>query len=157
MRQSKISSNTAPTLKLLPMSLTNINWYIWSSLIESKKMLTSKWSWEFITFCSCKEAVKSIFNVLKIDNSKSLWQLVQLIEMCSKNTNVLFHKCLSTDAFVEAFLASLKRVRGKHKVVATLEKKDAKIRWSKAENQLLGLIQIWADTFMMREDDFPGF
>ena len=23
--------------------------------------------------------------------------------------------------------------------------------------QLLGLIQIWADTFMMKEDQFPGF
>lgn len=31
------------------------------------------------------------------------------------------------------------------------------MRWEKAEQKLLGLIQMWSDTFMMQEDEFPGF
>jgi hypothetical protein len=33
-----------------------------------------------------------------------------------------------------------------------IESKEVRLRWEKAEFQLLGLIQIWADTFMMQED-----
>jgi DNA-binding FrmR family transcriptional regulator len=66
---------------------------------------------------NCKETAKQIYAVLKVDNSKRFYQVVQLIEACSKNTNKLFHKCLSTDAFVDVFLSALKRVRGKHKVI----------------------------------------
>ena len=32
-----------------------------------------------------------------------------------------------------------------------------RIRREQTENQLLSLIQIWSDTFMMKEDQFPGF
>ena len=32
-----------------------------------------------------------------------------------------------------------------------------KKRWDKIENLLLYLIQLWADTFMMMEDENPGF
>lgn len=106
---------------------------------------------------SCKEAAKQIYQVLLVDNSKRFYQLVSLLEACSKNSNRLFHRCLSTTAFADAFLSSLKRVRGKHKVMQKMESKEVRNRWEKAEFQLLGLIQIWADTFMMQEDEFPGF
>lgn len=90
--------------------------------------------------------------MLLVDNSKRFYQLVNLIDSCSKNTNKLFHTCISTDAFADAFLNSLKRVRGKHKVMQKIESKEVRLRWEKAEFQLLCLIQIWADTFMMQED-----
>lgn len=32
-----------------------------------------------------------------------------------------------------------------------------KKRWDKIEDLLLYLIQLWADTFMMLEDEYPGF
>jgi hypothetical protein len=89
---------------------------------------------------SCKEVAKQIYQVLQIDNSKRFFQLVCLIDACSKNTNKLFHKCLSTAAFAEALLTSLKRVRGKHKVMQKMESKEVRLRWGKAEFQLLGLI-----------------
>lgn len=73
------------------------------------------------------------------------------------NSNRLFHKCISTDEFADAFLGSLKRVRGKHKIASKLETKQVRLRWEKAEQKLLGLIQMWSDTFMMQEDEFPGF
>jgi lipoate-protein ligase A len=106
---------------------------------------------------SCKEAAKQIFQVLKVDNSKRFSLVVHLIEACSKNGNLMFHKCISTDAFVDVLLASLKRVRGKHKVIKKLETKSVSLRWESSESRLLGLIQVWADTFMMKEDEFPGF
>jgi len=89
---------------------------------------------------SCKETARQIFLVLKIDNSKRFSKVVHLIEACSKNGNLIFHKCVSTDAYVDVLLASLKRVRGKHKVIKKLETKAVSLRWENSESQLLGLI-----------------
>jgi len=53
-------------------------------------------------------------------------------------------------------LKLLERKRGKgikHKFYP----KDMKLRWDKIESILLYLVQLWADTFMMVEDEFPGF
>jgi len=36
-------------------------------------------------------------------------------------------------------------------------KQPERMRREATERQLLGLIQIWADTFMMEEDQYPGF
>jgi hypothetical protein len=38
-----------------------------------------------------------------------------------------------------------------------LESKEKKAQWEKVEEQTLSLIQLWADTFMMLEDKYPGF
>ena len=54
------------------------------------------------------------------------------------------------------FLKLLERKRGKglkHKFYT----KDVKKRWDRIEEVLLYLIQLWADTFMMMEDEYPGF
>jgi hypothetical protein len=50
----------------------------------------------------------------------------------------------------------LERKRGKgikHKFWS----KDVKKRWDKIEDILLYMIQLWADAFMMLEDEYPGF
>lgn len=43
------------------------------------------------------------------------------------------------------------------KVKLKVMKKPERWRREKTESQMLGLIQCWADTFMMEEDQYPGF
>lgn len=81
-----------------------------------------------------------------------------MLDACSKNGTALFHKCLATDAFINPFLNQLKISRGKmNKVKLKVMKKPERLRRENSEKQLLGLIQTWADTFMMEEDQYPGF
>ena len=37
------------------------------------------------------------------------------------------------------------------------ENKKVALKWEHAQRKLLGLVQAWADTFIMLEDDYPGF
>ena len=84
--------------------------------------------------------------------------MVQLIDFCSKNGNVMFLKALSSKPFVNGLLNVLKITRGKiNKVKLKLLSKQVRLRREQSETQLLALIQMWADTFMMKEDQFPGF
>jgi hypothetical protein len=58
--------------------------------------------------------------------------------------------------YAQTFVKLLERRRGKglkHKFWS----KEVKKRWDLIEDTLLYLIQLWADTFMMYEDEFPGF
>ena len=85
-------------------------------------------------------------------------QLVQVVEFCSKNGNIVFLKALSAKVFENALLNLLKMSRGKmNKVKLKLMKQKERIRRTQTEQQLLGLIQMWADTFMMKQDEFPAF
>ena len=107
---------------------------------------------------SCAELAKEILRLSSSDNSIVLQQLVQVIEFCSKNGNVLFLKALSTRVFEQPFLKMLMIKRGKmNKVKLKLMKQQVRMRREQTENQLLALVQMWADTFMMKEDDFPSF
>ena len=38
-----------------------------------------------------------------------------------------------------------------------LESKEKRALWQQVEDKTLSLVQLWADTFMMYEDRFPGF
>lgn len=70
----------------------------------------------------------------------------------------MFLKALSSKPFVNALLNTLKICRGKlNKVKLKLLSRQVRLRREQTEAQLLSLIQIWADTFMMKEDQFPGF
>ena len=107
---------------------------------------------------SCAELAKEILRLSSSDNSIVLQQLVQVIEFCSKNGNVMFLKALSTRVFEQPFLKMLTIKRGKmNKVKLKLMKQQVRMRREQTENQLLALVQMWADTFMMKEDDFPSF
>ena len=106
----------------------------------------------------CGACCRSILSVLQKEgnNSKRILLAVELLELCSKNGDLNFHKYIGTKKFAFAFLKLLERRRGKgikHKFYT----KDVKRRWDKIEEELLYLIQLWADTFMMMEDDYPGF
>ena len=62
---------------------------------------------------SCAELAKEILRLSSSDNSIVLQQLVQVIEFCSKNGNVMFLKALSTRVFEQPFLKMLMIKRGK--------------------------------------------
>lgn len=99
-----------------------------------------------------------MLHFLKHKNHKIVKLTLELMEICSKNGNLQFHKNLSTQEFSDQFLVLLKRRRGKTGLFAKkLESTEKKIQWFKVEEQVLSLIQLWADTFMMYEDKFPGF
>ena len=67
----------------------------------------------------------------------------------------MFHKALSAKPFVKAFLGLLKISRGTiNKVKLKLLTRPVRLRREQTEAQFLGLVQIWADTFMMKEDEF---
>jgi hypothetical protein len=104
----------------------------------------------------CGSCCRAILSVLQGNNSKRILLAVELLELCSKNGDLNFHKYIGTKKFASAFLKVLERRRGKgikHKFYS----KDVKKRWDKVEELLLYLVQLWADTFMMMEDDYPGF
>mmetsp|Transcript_15100 Transcript_15100/g.20507 ORF Transcript_15100/g.20507 Transcript_15100/m.20507 type:complete len:83 (+) Transcript_15100:234-482(+) len=70
----------------------------------------------------------------------------------------MFLKALSTRVFEQPLLAMLKISRAKmNKVKLKLMKQQVRMRREMTEKQLLALVQMWADTFMMKEDDFPAF
>ena len=97
-----------------------------------------------------------MISILKSTNSKKLILCVELLEICSKNCDLNFHRYIGTKQYAQVFLKLLERWRGKgfvHKFYTNEMKK----RWDKIENLLLYLIQLWADTFIMKEDENPGF
>ena len=87
----------------------------------------------------CGATCRSILTVLQSNNSKRILLAVELLELCSKNSDLNFHKYIGTKKFSGVFLKLLERKRGKgikHKFYT----KDVKRRWDKIEEQLLYLI-----------------
>jgi len=107
---------------------------------------------------NCEQAVKAIANVLMIDNSVRVFTAAKLLETLSKNSSLLFHMMNSRKALCTAYLQAVHRSRpGKLTIKNKLEQKTVKMRWEQSDLLLLGLIQLWADTFMMMEDKYPGY
>jgi hypothetical protein len=71
-----------------------------------------------------KEASTIIVQLLKQDNSVTVFGVVRLLEFLSKNTSPIFHQYLASKNHSEAFLLALRRVRGKKSLKNKLEKKD---------------------------------
>ena len=62
-------------------------------------------------------------------------------------------KAISTTPFVNPLLNMLKISRGKlNKVKLKLLSRPVRMRREQTEKVLLSLVQMWADTFMMKED-----
>lgn len=105
----------------------------------------------------CRAAIARIQTVLRSGKAVRTLLALHLLEVCSKNGSVYLHKMLATPVFCETLLRLLKRRRGKGGLMAKLEKKEKKRVWFDVEEKTLYLVQLWADTFMMHEDDFPAF
>ena len=103
------------------------------------------------------EASRSILKVLKTSNSKRVLLAMELLEIASKNGDKQLHRYLSTTEYAKVFLRLLERKRGKGYFKHMADSKDTKRRWDSIEHMLLYLIQLWADTFIMHEDEYPGF
>ena len=87
----------------------------------------------------CRGACKIILQILNSTNSKRIVLCIQLVEICSKNGDLLFHKYIGTKSFASVFIKLLERKRGKgikHKFYT----KDMKKRWDQIEELLLYLI-----------------
>lgn len=87
----------------------------------------------------CGSCCRTILVVLETNNSKRILLAVELLELCSKNGDLNFHKYIGTKKFSTVFLKLLERKRGKgikHKFYT----KDVKKRWDKIEEMLLYLI-----------------
>jgi hypothetical protein len=93
-----------------------------------------------------------------VDNSVRVYAAAKLLESLSKNSSLLFHIMNSRKALTPPYLQAVHRsVPGKRSLKNKLEQKSVKSRWEKSDQLLLSLIQLWADTFMMQEDKFPGY
>lgn len=104
----------------------------------------------------CTQAVRHLVANLRVDNSVRVHSTVQILDSLGKNTTRSFHLQLHSRKHADAFLLALRRCRNKLSLKNKLEKKDVKARWEKSDQQLLGLIQLWADTFIMQQGDFLG-
>ena len=104
----------------------------------------------------CIAACRGIIKVFKTDKSRRILLAVQLLELCSKNGNLQFHRYCATQEFAKTLAKLLERKRGKS-FAAKFYNKEKKRRWDKIEAMLLYLIQLWADAFIMHEDEYPGF
>lgn len=80
-----------------------------------------------------------------------------LLETCVKNCNIHFHRYLSSRDFMPSLVQLLKRRRKKLNLVEKLAGIYKNQGWRKIEDRVLGLIQLWADTFMMQEDAYPAY
>ena len=105
----------------------------------------------------CRAAIARIQTILKCGKGNRTLLALNLVEVCSKNGSLYLHKLLSTQVFMETMLKLLKRRRGKAGLMAKFENKDKKRVWFDVEEKALYLIQLWSDTFMLHEDDFPFF
>eukprot|EP01017_Pseudomicrothorax_dubius_P007728 TRINITY_DN1243_c0_g1_i3.p1 TRINITY_DN1243_c0_g1~~TRINITY_DN1243_c0_g1_i3.p1 ORF type:complete len:608 (-),score=191.45 TRINITY_DN1243_c0_g1_i3:175-1998(-) len=100
----------------------------------------------------CKEGVKELTKVLRSSKAACIHNAVLLLESLVKNCSMRFHYEISSKEFMDALLRLLKRKRKKTGFFDTMYKNSA--MWDEIENKVLGLIQLWADTFMMHEDEF---
>lgn len=83
---------------------------------------------------ACSDLAKEVLRLCDSDNSITIQQLVQVIEFCSKNGNVLFLKALSTKPFVNPLLNMLKISRKKmNKVKLKLMKQPIRMRREQTE------------------------
>jgi hypothetical protein len=87
----------------------------------------------------CRKIVNALLKVVKCDNSKRLIWVVELIELCSKNGDHLFHKFLGSNEFMKYLVKLLDRKRGKSMAASFYDKKT-KLRWDKIENTVLYMI-----------------
>lgn len=104
-----------------------------------------------------KEAVVTFKKIFKAQKMKRCYLALQLLEVLSKNGSVEFHEYLSKDDFLLELIKCFKVVRGKGGLFSKFESKSAKELREKVEDQGLYLLQLWADTFMMYQDTYPGF
>eukprot|EP01016_Furgasonia_blochmanni_P037846 TRINITY_DN4500_c0_g1_i3.p1 TRINITY_DN4500_c0_g1~~TRINITY_DN4500_c0_g1_i3.p1 ORF type:complete len:679 (+),score=146.98 TRINITY_DN4500_c0_g1_i3:146-2182(+) len=100
----------------------------------------------------CREAIDTMIRLFKSSKSRVIYNTILVLDCFVKNCQMRFHYEVTSKRFQEALLRLLKRKRGKAGLFDSMFK-DKKL-WEKIETKVLYLIQLWADTFMMHQDDF---
>lgn len=104
-----------------------------------------------------KEAVTKFTQIFKTEKYKRIYLALQIIEVFSKNGSLEFHEYLSQEDFMKEFMKWFKILRGKGGLFSRFESAAKKEMREKNQEQALYLLQLWADTFMMYQDQYPGF
>lgn len=104
-----------------------------------------------------KEAVGALKKIYKGQKMKRLYMANHMLEILSKNSSPEFHEYLSQEDFMQEFIKTFKIRRGKGGLFSKFETKAKKELREKVEDQGLYLLQLWADTFMMYQEMYPGF
>lgn len=86
-----------------------------------------------------RQALLAIMKVLKCDKSKRIVLAVELLEICSKNGDLNFHRYVATMEFCKQLVKLLERRRGKG-FVHNFYNKEQRRRWDKIEELILYLI-----------------
>ena len=74
-----------------------------------------------------------------------------------KNCNMNFHRYVNNRGLIPPILGLLKRKRKKLSVIDKMTSLYKDPSWRPIEDRVLGMLQLWADTFMMQEDKYPLF
>jgi len=80
-----------------------------------------------------------------------------MLEVLSKNGSTGFHEYLAQEDFMKEFMKCFKLLRGRGGLLSRFESKSNRALREKLQDQGLYLLQLWADTFMMYQDTYPGF
>lgn len=80
-----------------------------------------------------------------------------LLETCVKNCGIHFHRYINNRNLLTSLLLLLRRKRKKLNFVDKIAGVYKSADWREIETKVLGLVQLWADTFMMHEDKYPCF
>ncbi|CAI2358967.1 unnamed protein product [Moneuplotes crassus] len=104
-----------------------------------------------------KEAVTAFTKIFKSEKYKKSYLALLMIEQVSKQGTLQFHEYLSQDGFMKEFMKCFKILRGKGGIFSRWESKSKKELRVKLQEQALYMLQLWADTFMMYQETYPGF
>jgi len=105
------------------------------------------------TKAECLEAIRCITKCLGKSSVKVVLNTLQLLETMCKNCNMRFLYELNNKKLVEALLKFLQRRRDRSKYGTKAPKSSNPLK-TDAEDKILYLIQLWADTFMMHQAEF---
>lgn len=78
-----------------------------------------------------------------------------MLEVLSKNGSLKFHEFMAREDFMAEFIKCVRVVRGKGGFFSKFETKAKRELREKMEDQALYMLQLWADTFMMYQDEYP--
>ncbi|KAL4445102.1 hypothetical protein ABPG74_018830 [Tetrahymena malaccensis] len=101
-----------------------------------------------------KEALYVLEDLFKNAPSGMILKGVQILETLVKNCNQKFHHDVDSKDFQDAILKLLERKRGKKGFFKQIKQNNK--NWEVIENKVLYLIQLWYDTFMMHEGEYPN-
>jgi len=105
------------------------------------------------TKAECLEAIRCITKCMGKSNIKIVLNTLQLLETMCKNCNMRFLYELNNKKLVDALLKFLQRRRDRAKYGTKAPKSSNPLK-NDAEDKVLYLIQLWADTFMMHQAEF---